>query len=47
MMLANVPAVWIGEKLATMIPMKAVRLFATLFVLVGIITLWSALTSVG
>ena len=46
MMLANVPAVWIGEKLAARIPMKAVRVFAsTLFVLVGIITLWSALTS--
>jgi len=47
MMIANVPAVWIGEKFAARIPMNAVRLFAaTLFLLVGIITLWSALTSV-
>lgn len=46
MMLANVPAVWIGEKLATRIPMKAVRLFAaTLFVVVGVITLWGAYTT--
>ena len=48
MMLANVPAVWIGEKLAARIPMKAVRLLAaTLFVVVGIITLWSASATTG
>jgi Ca2+/H+ antiporter, TMEM165/GDT1 family len=46
MMLANVPAVWVGEKLAARMPMKAVRLFAaTLFVEVGIITLWGAYTT--
>jgi len=45
MMLANVPAVWIGEKLATRIPMKAVRILAaTLFLAVGMLTLWSAFT---
>jgi putative Ca2+/H+ antiporter (TMEM165/GDT1 family) len=43
MMLANVPAVWMGEKLAARIPLKAVRLIAaSLFFVVGIITLWGA-----
>ncbi len=43
MMLADVPAVWLGEKLAHRIPMKAVRMVAaTLFVVVGVITLWGA-----
>jgi Ca2+/H+ antiporter, TMEM165/GDT1 family len=43
MMLANVPAVWIGEKLALKIPMKAVRIVAAaLFMAVGALTLWSA-----
>lgn len=42
MMLANIPAVWIGEKLAQKIPMKAVRLAAAaLFIIVGILTLWN------
>jgi len=42
MMLANVPAVWLGKKLADRIPMRAVRLLAaTLFILVGAVTLWS------
>jgi putative Ca2+/H+ antiporter (TMEM165/GDT1 family) len=42
MMLANVPAVWVGEKLAQKIPMKAVRLLAAaLFILVGILTVWN------
>ena len=46
MMLADVPAVWVGEKLAARIPMKAVRLFAAaLFVVVGGITLWGAYTT--
>lgn len=41
MLVANVPAVWIGEKLADRIPMKAVRLLAAaLFVIVGILTVW-------
>lgn len=41
MMLANIPAVWIGDKLAQMIPMKSVRLLAAaLFIIVGILTLW-------
>ena len=43
MMLANIPAVWIGEKLALKIPMKAVRMVAAaLFMTVGALTLWSA-----
>jgi putative Ca2+/H+ antiporter (TMEM165/GDT1 family) len=43
MMLANVPAVWIGEKLALKVPMKAVRIAAAaLFMAVGALTLWSA-----
>lgn len=45
MMIANVPAVWMGEKLAERIPMKAVRyLAAGLFILVGALTLLSAYT---
>ena len=44
MMLANVPAVWIGEKLAPRLPLKAVRLVAAaLFMLIGALTLWSAM----
>ena len=44
MMLADVPAVWMGEKLALKIPMKAVRLVAAaFFMVVGAFTLWSAL----
>ena len=44
MMIANIPAVWIGEKLAQKIPMKAVRMLAAaLFVVVGALTLWGAL----
>jgi Ca2+/H+ antiporter, TMEM165/GDT1 family len=44
MMLADVPAVWMGEKLAPKIPMKAVRLVsAALFMVVGALTLWSTL----
>jgi Ca2+/H+ antiporter, TMEM165/GDT1 family len=43
MMLADVPAVWLGEKLALKIPMKAVRIVAAaLFIAVGALTLWSA-----
>lgn len=43
MMIANVPAVWIGGRLAQVIPMKAVRMLAAaLFILVGVFTLWSA-----
>jgi putative Ca2+/H+ antiporter (TMEM165/GDT1 family) len=43
MMLANVPAVWIGEKLAVKIPMKTVRaVAAALFMVVGALTLWGA-----
>lgn len=42
MMLANIPAVWVGEKLAQKIPMKAVRILAAaLFIIVGILTLWN------
>jgi putative Ca2+/H+ antiporter (TMEM165/GDT1 family) len=44
MMLANVPAVWIGEKLALKIPLKTVRLIAAaLFMLVGALTIYAAL----
>jgi putative Ca2+/H+ antiporter (TMEM165/GDT1 family) len=40
MMLANVPAVMIGGKLATRLPMKAIRYFAAgLFMLTGALTL--------
>ncbi len=43
MMLVDVPAVWMGEKLALKIPMKTVRLVAAaLFMVVGALTLWSA-----
>jgi len=42
MMIANVPAVWIGDRLAQRISMKAVRMLAAaLFILVGVLTLWS------
>jgi putative Ca2+/H+ antiporter (TMEM165/GDT1 family) len=45
MMLANVPAVWIGEKLALKIPLKAVRLVAAaLFMIVGALTIYGALS---
>ena len=44
MMIANVPAVWIGDRLAQQIPMKTVRMLAAaLFVVVGALTLWGAL----
>jgi Ca2+/H+ antiporter, TMEM165/GDT1 family len=43
MMIANVPAVWIGDRLAQRIPMAAVRIgAAALFIFVGAVTLWSA-----
>lgn len=46
MMIANVPAVWIGDRLAQRIPMKAVRMLAAaLFIVVGVFTLWSASVS--
>lgn len=45
MMLANVPAVWMGAKLAQKIPMNAVRLVAaSLFIVVGIFTIWNPFT---
>ena len=45
MMLANVPAVWIGEKLARKIPLHTVRIFAAfLFIIVGILTIWNPFT---
>ena len=44
MMLADVPAVWLGDNLALKIPMQAVRIVAAaLFMVVGALTLWSAL----
>ena len=40
MMLANVPAVMVGEKLASRLPLKAIRLVAAgLFILTGVATL--------
>ena len=46
MMIANVPAVWIGDRLAQQIPVKAVRILAAaLFILVGVLTLWSTFVS--
>jgi putative Ca2+/H+ antiporter (TMEM165/GDT1 family) len=46
MMIANVPAVWIGDRLAQQIPMRAVRMLAAaLFILVGVLTLWSTFVS--
>lgn len=46
MMIANVPAVWIGERVAQRIPMKAVRLLAAaLFVATGILTLAARLAA--
>jgi len=42
MMIANVPAVWIGEALAHRVNMKAMRwVAAALFVLLGILTLFA------
>jgi putative Ca2+/H+ antiporter (TMEM165/GDT1 family) len=46
MMIANVPAVWIGDRLAQRIQMKAVRMLAAaLFIVVGVFTLWSTSVS--
>ena len=46
MMIANVPAIWIGEKLAQKIPMNTVRIIAaSLFILVGVLTIWSPYTT--
>ena len=46
MMIANVPAVWIGEKLAQTIPMNTVRILAaSLFIIVGVLTIWSPFTT--
>ena len=43
MMLANIPAVWVGETLAQKIPMKPVRILAaTLFIIVGMLTIWNS-----
>jgi putative Ca2+/H+ antiporter (TMEM165/GDT1 family) len=40
MMIASIPAVWIGDRLAQKTPMKAVNLLsAVLFVAMGLITL--------
>lgn len=42
MMVANVPAVWMGEKLAQKSPLKAIRFIAAaLFIATGILTLWN------
>lgn len=46
MMIANIPGVWVGDRLAQKIPMKAVRILAsTLFIVVGLITVWNAFTT--
>jgi putative Ca2+/H+ antiporter (TMEM165/GDT1 family) len=40
MVLVNVPAVWIGERLATRLPMHAIRIVAAaLFIAIGGVTL--------
>jgi putative Ca2+/H+ antiporter (TMEM165/GDT1 family) len=40
MLVADVPAVWIGAKLATRIPMQKIRLAAAiLFIALGLVTL--------
>jgi putative Ca2+/H+ antiporter (TMEM165/GDT1 family) len=45
-MIANVPAVWIGDRLAQQMPMKTMcMLAATLFIPVGVLTLWSTSVS--
>ena len=45
MMIANVPAVWIGEKLAYRINMKVMRLVASaLFILLGILALFAPIS---
>lgn len=47
MMLANVPAVWIGERLARRIPLQAVRLAAAaLFVTLGVATIIGTVSGV-
>jgi Ca2+/H+ antiporter, TMEM165/GDT1 family len=46
MMIANVPAVWIGDRLAQKVPMNTVRMLAAaLFILVGVLTLSSTFVS--
>ena len=41
MMIANVPAVWIGEALTRRVSMKAMRwVAAALFVVLGVLALW-------
>ena len=48
MMIANVPAVWIGEKLAQNIPMNTVRILAAcLFIIVGGLTIWNPFATVS
>jgi putative Ca2+/H+ antiporter (TMEM165/GDT1 family) len=48
MMLANVPAVWLGESLAHRVNMKVVRwLAALLFVALGVLTLFAGDHSLG
>jgi putative Ca2+/H+ antiporter (TMEM165/GDT1 family) len=48
MMLANVPAVWLGQSLAHRVNMKAVRwLAALLFIALGVLTLFAADHAVG
>ena len=47
MMIANVPAVWIGEALAHRINMKAMRwVAAALFVILGILSLFAPISNV-
>ena len=44
MMLANAPAVWLGERLVKRVPLTLMRrLAAALFAILGLATLWSAL----
>ena len=45
MMIANVPAVWLGEALARRVDMKVMRgIAAALFLIVGVLALFAANT---
>ncbi len=43
MLVANAPAVWVGERLSQRLPMRGIRFFAAaLFLIMGVLTLFSA-----
>jgi Ca2+/H+ antiporter, TMEM165/GDT1 family len=48
MMIANIPAVWIGDRLTKQIPMSAIRrVAAALFIAIGLLTIWGTLAGDG